>query len=66
MAGWFTWKTQRDFRSLYGNTLGSGELGKANSALWQLRYSLAMAAHADEVGVRKASGDEAKHFKARR
>jgi methyl-accepting chemotaxis protein len=64
VAGWFTWKTQRDFRNLYGNTLGSGELGKANSALWQLRYAIAMAAHADEAGVRKAAAEEAKHFKA--
>ncbi len=64
VAAWFTWKTQRDFQSLYGNTLGSGELGKADSALWQLRYSLAMAATADEAGVRKAAGDEAKTFKA--
>ncbi|HJW12407.1 MAG TPA: methyl-accepting chemotaxis protein [Albitalea sp.] len=63
VAGWFTWKTQRDFQSLYGNTLGSGELGKADSALWQLRYSLAMAATSDEAGVRKASGEEAKTFK---
>jgi methyl-accepting chemotaxis protein len=64
VAGWFTWKTQADFQTLYHNTLGSGELGKADSALWQLRYSLAMAAHADEAGLRKAAGDEARHFKA--
>jgi len=64
VAGWFTWKAQRDFRNLYGNTLGSGELGKADSALWQLRYSLALAATADEAGVRKAAADEARHFQA--
>ena len=64
VAGWFTWKSQQDFQSLYRNTLGSGELGKADSALWQLRYSLALAAHADEAAVRKAADDEAKHFKA--
>ena len=64
MAGWFTWKAQSDFRVLYQNTVGSGELGKADSALWQLRYSLAMAVHADEAGLRKAAGEEARHFKA--
>ncbi|WP_280154957.1 methyl-accepting chemotaxis protein [Piscinibacter sp. XHJ-5] len=64
VSGWFTWKTQSDFKTLYQNTLGSGELGKADSALWQLRYSLAMAAHADEAGVRKAADEETRHFKA--
>ena len=64
VAGWFTWKTQDDFHSLYHSTVRSGELGKADSALWQLRYSLAMAAHADEAGVRKAAADEAGHFNA--
>jgi len=64
VAGWYTWKTQNDFAALYANTRGSGELGKANSALWQLRYSLAMAAHADAEGLRKAEADEAKTFKA--
>jgi methyl-accepting chemotaxis protein len=64
VAGWFTWKTQHDFRSLYGNTLGSGELGKADSALWQLRYSLALAATADDAGVRKAADSEARTFKS--
>src|SRR5205085_12669562 len=49
VAGWFTWKTQDDFHSLYHSTVRSGELGKADSALWQLRYSLPMAASADEA-----------------
>jgi methyl-accepting chemotaxis protein len=64
VAGWFTWKTQRDFASLNAATRGSGELGKANHALWQLRYSLAMAATADAEGVRKAAAEEGKTFKA--
>ncbi|HEV7912391.1 MAG TPA: methyl-accepting chemotaxis protein, partial [Albitalea sp.] len=64
VAGWFIGKSQQDFHSLYGNTLGAGELGKADSALWQLRYSVAVAAHADEAGVQKAGADEAKHFKS--
>jgi methyl-accepting chemotaxis protein len=64
VAGWFTWKAQDDFRSLYHGTLRTGELAKADSALWQLRYSLAMAAHADAAGVRKAAGEEARHFQA--
>jgi methyl-accepting chemotaxis protein len=63
VAAWFTWKAQRDFQALYGNTLGSGELGKADSALWQLRYSLAMAAQGDAVAVRKAADAEAATFK---
>jgi methyl-accepting chemotaxis protein len=64
VAGWFTWSTQRHFAALYADTRGSGELGKANSALWQLRYSIATAAHADEAGVRKAQAEEAQTFKA--
>ncbi|WP_284619450.1 methyl-accepting chemotaxis protein [Aquabacterium humicola] len=64
VAAWFTWKAQHDFQALYANTLGSGELGKADSALWQLRYSLAMAAQADAVAVRKAADAEAGTFKA--
>jgi methyl-accepting chemotaxis protein len=63
-VGWYTWKTQRDFKYLYDNTRGSGELLKASSALWQLRYNLAIAATADEAGIRKAAGEEAKLFKA--
>jgi hypothetical protein len=64
MAGWFTWKTQRDFASLNAATRGSGELGKANHALWQLRYSLARAETADTEGVRKAAAEEEASFKA--
>ncbi|MEW6708047.1 MAG: methyl-accepting chemotaxis protein [Pseudomonadota bacterium] len=64
VAGWFTWKTQRDFNALHASTVGSGELGKANHALWQLRYSLAMAAHADEAGLRRAEAEEGPTFKA--
>jgi len=64
VAGWFTWSTQRHFAALYADTRGSGELGKANSALWQLRYALATASHADEAGVRKAQAEEAQTFKA--
>src|SRR5574341_248517 len=62
-AAWYTFRAQADFQSLYGNTRGSGELLKANSALWQLRYNLGMAATADEAGIRKAMADEAKLFK---
>ena len=62
VAGWFTAKTKADFHSLYLNTVGSGELGKANSALWQLRYSIASATHADAAGLRKAADAEAATF----
>ena len=64
VAVWFTWTSQRDYRALYHDTQGAGELGKADSALWQLRYSLAMAAHADAAGLKRAADDEARHFKA--
>ena len=64
VAGWFTWKSQRDFRQLYHHTVGSGELGKAGGALWQLRYAIATALHADDAVLRRIAGDEAKHFKA--
>ena len=64
VAVWFTWTSQRDYQALYHDTQGAGELGKADSALWQLRYSLAMAAHADAAGLKRAADDEAKHFKA--
>ncbi|MBI5257498.1 MAG: methyl-accepting chemotaxis protein [Burkholderiales bacterium] len=62
-AGWFTLKTQRDLRSQNGATLGAAELLKANNALWQLRYNLAMAATADEAAVRRAAGEEQALFK---
>jgi methyl-accepting chemotaxis protein len=64
VAGWFTWKTQRDFASLNAATRGSGELGKANHALWQLRYALARAETADVEGVRKAAAEEDRTFQA--
>ncbi len=64
ISGWFTWKSQAEFHTLYLNTVGSGEMGKGGSALWQLRYSIASAAHADEAGLRKAAGEEASTFKA--
>ena len=64
VAVWFTWTSQRDYQSLYHDTQGAGELGKADSALWQLRYSLAMAVHADAAGLKRAADDEARHFKA--
>ena len=55
VAVWFTWTSQRDYQALYHDTQGAGELGKADSALWQLRYSLAMAAHADAAGLKRAA-----------
>ena len=64
VAGWFTWTSQSNFKTLYHNTLGSGELAKADSALWQLRYAIASATHADAASVRKTADEEAKHFKA--
>ena len=64
VAVWFTWTSQRDYHALYHETQGAGELGKADSALWQLRYSLAMAAQADAAGLRRAAADEPRHFKA--
>ncbi|MGH8809637.1 MAG: hypothetical protein ACREX0_17325 [Noviherbaspirillum sp.] len=61
---WFTWEASGDYQSLHQNTVGGAELGKADSALWQLRYAISQATSADEAGTRKWFEAEGKSYKA--
>ena len=63
VATWYTLRAQTDAEQLYLNTRGAAELGKANSALWQLRYGFPQFMVTDEAGKQKIVADEAKWVK---
>ena len=63
MAIWYSTQSQKDAASLYSNTRATAELGKASSALWQLRYGFPQFMVSDLAGKQKIVADEAKWVK---
>src|SRR4051812_31108635 len=63
VATWYTLRAESDADQLYLNTRGSAELGKAASALWQLRYGFPQFMLSDDAGKQKIVSEEAKWVK---
>ncbi|HKW82685.1 MAG TPA: methyl-accepting chemotaxis protein [Burkholderiaceae bacterium] len=64
VAAWFALGAAGRYEHLYADTRGSAELGKATSALWQLRYGFPQFLLAsDEAGKRKIVDEEAKWYR---
>lgn len=63
VAVWLAMQSQKDAHALYKNQVGTGELGKATSALWQLRYGFPQFMVSDSAAKQKIVADEAKWVK---
>ena len=63
MAAWYTLRAQADAEHLYLNTRASAELGRATSALWQLRYGFPQFMVVGDDAKKKIVDDEAKWVK---
>src|SRR5258706_4369189 len=63
MAAWYTLRAQADAEHLYLNTRASAELGRATSALWQLRYGFPQFMVVGDDAKKKIVEDEAKWVK---
>ena len=56
-------QSQSHYAQLYSGTRGTAELGKATSALWQLRYGFPQFLVLDDAGKRQIVEEEARWYK---